>query len=88
MHVSAQAAGRRRTLAEQLGWIAELPRRIRASEYLVVGESARFRALQRRRTRLAARIGFLVIAAAAATADGSRIQNASSEIHVTGVTST
>src|SRR5579862_639218 len=41
-----------------------IPARIRASEYVAVGESPRFRAVQRRRTRTASRIGFLVIAAA------------------------
>jgi diguanylate cyclase (GGDEF)-like protein len=38
--------------------------RIRSSDYLVVGASRRFRAVQRRRTRAASRVGFLVIAAA------------------------
>jgi predicted signal transduction protein with EAL and GGDEF domain len=38
---------------------------IRASEYLRVGASTRFRAVQRDRTRAASRVGFLIIAAAA-----------------------
>ncbi len=41
-----------------------LPAAIRASEYMTVGRSHRFRAVQRRRTRTAARAGFLVVAAA------------------------
>jgi diguanylate cyclase (GGDEF)-like protein len=49
-----------------LARVATLPARIRASEYVSVGTSGRFRALQRRRTAAAARTGFLVIAAAAA----------------------
>lgn len=40
--------------------------RVRRSEYVVVGGSRRFRAVQRRRTRAASRIGFLVVAAAVA----------------------
>lgn len=39
---------------------------LRASEYLTVGASRRFRAVQRRRTRTAARAGFLVAAASVA----------------------
>jgi diguanylate cyclase (GGDEF)-like protein len=48
--------------------VARLPRiaeDIRASDYVSIGTSARFRAQQRRRTVAAARLGFLVIAAAA-----------------------
>ncbi|HEY8438892.1 MAG TPA: diguanylate cyclase [Candidatus Limnocylindrales bacterium] len=41
-------------------------RALAGSEFLVVAESARYRAAQRRRTVTAARLGFLVIAAAAA----------------------
>ena len=44
--------------------LRSLVARVRASEYVVVGESLRFRATQRRRTRVASRIGFLVIAVA------------------------
>jgi predicted signal transduction protein with EAL and GGDEF domain len=44
--------------------LATLGARIRTSEYHVVGDSPRFRAVQRRRTRSASRIGFLVIIAA------------------------
>jgi diguanylate cyclase (GGDEF)-like protein len=40
--------------------------RIRGSEYVTVGASKRFRAVQRTRTRSASRVGFLIIAAAAA----------------------
>jgi diguanylate cyclase (GGDEF)-like protein len=40
--------------------------RVRASEYVVVGASRRFRAIQRQRTRAASRVGFLIIAGAAA----------------------
>lgn len=39
--------------------------RIRSSEYLSIGASRRFRALQRGRTLTASRVGFLIIAAAA-----------------------
>jgi hypothetical protein len=52
-------------VAAWLHWLAGVPDRLRASEYLSVGMSARFRAQQRRRTVAAARAGFLVIAAAA-----------------------
>lgn len=38
--------------------------RVRTSQYLTVGGSRRFRAVQRRRTRTASRAGFLVVAAA------------------------
>ena len=44
--------------------IAELVRRIRESEYVTVGSSARYRAVQRRRVVTASRVGFVVIAAA------------------------
>jgi len=44
---------------------ATLATDIRESEYIRVGASARFRAVQRDRTRTASRIGFLIIAAAA-----------------------
>jgi diguanylate cyclase (GGDEF)-like protein len=40
--------------------------RLRASEYVTVGASRRFRAVQRQRTRSASRVGFLIIAGAAA----------------------
>jgi diguanylate cyclase (GGDEF)-like protein len=54
--------------APPLGWLRRLlalPDRIRSSEYMAIGTSARFRAQQRRRTVSAARTGFLVIAGAA-----------------------
>jgi diguanylate cyclase (GGDEF)-like protein len=38
--------------------------RIRSSDYVVIGQSRRFQAVQRGRTRTACRVGFLVIAAA------------------------
>ena len=38
--------------------------RIRASEYVTVGSTQRFRAVQRSRTRVASRVGFLIIAVA------------------------
>ena len=66
MHATARASSRPRTLAGRLAALAELRRRIVASDYLLVGASPRFRAAQRRRTAAAARIGFLVIAIAAA----------------------
>lgn len=46
------------------GRAAESVRRIRESEYVTVGSSPRFRAVQRRRVVTASRVGFLVIAAA------------------------
>jgi diguanylate cyclase (GGDEF)-like protein len=55
---------RQRRLAVAFTRVEAVPARIRASEYISVGESGRFRAVQRRRTRNASRIGFLVIAAA------------------------
>lgn len=51
-------------LASRLAGVLELPGRLRASAYLSVGTSARFRAHQRRRTVTAARMGFLVITVA------------------------
>lgn len=42
-----------------------LPVRIRSSEYVSVGASARFKAAQRTRTRAASRLGFLIIGGAA-----------------------
>jgi len=43
--------------------IRGLPAAIRASEYLVVGGGHRYRGVQRRRTRSASRVSFLVVAA-------------------------
>ena len=48
-----------------LGRLVAAPARLRASEYMSIGTSVRFRAQQRRRTVTAARAGFLVISAAA-----------------------
>lgn len=45
--------------------LATLLADIRKSEYVRVGASARFRAVQRDRTRAASRVGFLIITAAA-----------------------
>lgn len=55
------ASGR---LLAALTELRSLPSRLRASEYVIVGQGARFRAVQRRRTRVASRAGFLVVAAA------------------------
>jgi diguanylate cyclase (GGDEF)-like protein len=44
--------------------IYDIPGRVRESEYQQVGQSPRFRAIQRRRVRSACRVGFLVAAAA------------------------
>ena len=57
------AAGRRERFVQRLAELREIPARLRASEYVRVGESRRFRATQRRRTQTASRIGFLVIGA-------------------------
>jgi diguanylate cyclase (GGDEF)-like protein len=68
MHVSLRARTIRPGAPQpgsRLGRLVAAPGRLRASEYLSIGESARFRALQRRRTVSAARTGFLVIAGAA-----------------------
>ena len=47
-----------------LAELRSVPKRLRATEYVAVGGSLRFRAVQRRRTRSASRAGFLVVAAA------------------------
>jgi len=52
-------------LALRLNRLVAARERVVRSDYLVVGPSARFRAEQRRRTVSAARVGFVVIAAAA-----------------------
>ncbi|MDF2734173.1 MAG: diguanylate cyclase domain [Chloroflexota bacterium] len=52
--------------ASRLARVKALPAAIRDSEYMTVGRSLRFRAVQRRRTLTAARAGFLVVAAAVA----------------------
>jgi diguanylate cyclase (GGDEF)-like protein len=44
--------------------IRRFPAAIRSTQYLSVGGGRRFRAVQRRRTRTAGRIGFLIVAAA------------------------
>jgi diguanylate cyclase (GGDEF)-like protein len=66
MQVQAGVRARRDGVADRLDTWRDLLRSIVASDYLVVGESARFRAVQRRRVVAASRIGFLVIAAASA----------------------
>ena len=48
----------------RLARLRRLPDAIRATEYLTIGSGRRFRAVQRRRTRAASRVGFLVVAAA------------------------
>ena len=53
-------------LLAALADLRALPTRLRTSEYVAVGQGVRFRAVQRRRTRTAARAGFLVVAAAVA----------------------
>lgn len=50
----------------RLARIRGLPGVLRASDYLTIGRSRRFRAIQRRRTRIAARAGFLVVVAGVA----------------------
>src|SRR5256885_16016356 len=50
-------------LAPWLRAVVDVPDRLRRSDYVAIGTSARFRAHQRRRTVFAARVGFLVIAA-------------------------
>jgi diguanylate cyclase (GGDEF)-like protein len=51
-------------LAWQARRLAAVPGRARASEYQQVGQSARFRAIERRRTRMATRAGMAVVALA------------------------
>lgn len=58
--------GRVLRLTLALASLSALVGRIRAGEYQAEGSSRRFRAVQRRRTLAAARVGFLIIAAAAA----------------------
>lgn len=50
----------------RLARIRALPAALRASEYMIVGRSRRFRAIQRRRTRTAARAGGFVVAGSVA----------------------
>jgi diguanylate cyclase (GGDEF)-like protein len=66
MHASVRASSRPRTFADRVAAVGDRWRALAGSEFLVVAESARYRAAQRRRTVTAARLGFLVIAAAAA----------------------
>jgi diguanylate cyclase (GGDEF)-like protein len=47
------------------GLLRSLPARLRASEYMTVADSQRYRAVQRRRTATASRVGFLLIAGSA-----------------------
>lgn len=61
--VASSSGASSKRLTPALGTMAAA---LRASEYVVVGSSRRFRAQQRRRTRQATRIGLLVIAAALA----------------------
>src|SRR5512134_3340471 len=62
--LAARWSGLRRAIAA-IPSSRALVDRIRRSEYLTVGSSARFRAVQRTRTRAASRVGFRIIAAAA-----------------------
>ena len=59
----------RQTASERVGQafrrLRGLVGQVRASEYVTVGSSARYRAHQRRATRTASRVGFLLIAGAA-----------------------
>ena len=57
-----------------LAEVRALPAALRASEYVATGQSRRFQAVQRRRTRTAARTGFLVIAAAVAIDLGALLE--------------
>src|SRR5450759_3021301 len=61
MHGPAALRGRIASAAAEL---RSIPERLRGSEYLQVGQSRRYRAVQRRRTRSASRAGLLVIAVA------------------------
>jgi diguanylate cyclase (GGDEF)-like protein len=61
MHGPAALRGR---IASAAARLRSIPERLRDSEYLQIGQSRRFRAVQRRRTRSASRAGFLVIAVA------------------------
>jgi diguanylate cyclase (GGDEF)-like protein len=60
------AVGSKRRWFAPLRTLASLGDRIRTSEYIVVGGSRRFRAVQRRRTTSASRIGYVVIVVGAA----------------------
>lgn len=60
-HGPAALRGRIASAAAEL---RSIPERLRGSEYLQVGQSRRYRAVQRRRTRSASRAGLLVIAVA------------------------
>ena len=53
-------------VAWRIGRWASIPARLRASEYQQVGQSSRFRAIERRRTRTATRAGVAVVALAVA----------------------
>ena len=53
-----------RSLRHRLADLRTVPARLRATDYIAVGEGRQFRAVQRRRTRNASRIGFVVIAVA------------------------
>jgi diguanylate cyclase (GGDEF)-like protein len=64
-HVTAdRGPGSLGRVVAALATLRSLPARIRASEYLTIGQGRRFRAVQRRRTRTASRAGFLVVALA------------------------
>jgi diguanylate cyclase (GGDEF)-like protein len=66
MDASVRVSARRRTVGDALARPAEIPGRLRSSQWFALAGNLRYRAQQRRRTVAAARVGFLVIAAAAA----------------------
>jgi diguanylate cyclase (GGDEF)-like protein len=66
MDGSVGVSARGRTFDDAPDDLRGIAARLRSSEYVQLGASPRFRSQQRRRTVAAARVGFLVIAAAAA----------------------
>jgi len=66
MDASVHVSARRRAVAGALEEVGALPARLRSSELFGLAGNPRYRAQQRRRTVAAARIGFVVIAVAAA----------------------
>ena len=72
--VEMRSRGAFERLVAALAALRTVPATLRASEYAAVGGSPRFRAVQRRRTRTAARAGFLVVAAAVAIDLGALLE--------------
>jgi diguanylate cyclase (GGDEF)-like protein len=72
--VEMRSRGASARLVAALAALRTLPGTFRASEYVTVGQSPRFRAVQRRRTRTAARAGFLVVAVAVAIDLGALLE--------------